>query len=101
MNSRNTFMKKLFISIIALTCTLAGFSFESSDTTSRSLSELIAMETPSKSNYDYYNNEYEIWGHNNYLNISYNMTKFSSKEFPSTTGGFFNKFENIVFETQN
>ena len=94
MNSRNTFMKKLFISIIALTCALTGYSIESSDTTARSFSEIIAMETPSKSNYDYYNSEHEIWGHNYYLNISYNMTKFSSEEFPSTTGGFYNKFEN-------
>lgn len=36
----------------------------------------------------------EAWGNNTYLNISYNKTELSSKEFPTTDGVFSNEFKN-------
>ena len=89
-------MKKLISSFIAFTCVLTGYAQELRDTTTMSLNDIIAMETQNKSEYYNISHQRDIWSHDTYLNISYNKTKFSSEEFPSTTGGFSNEFKNDI-----
>ena len=89
-------MKKLLLSLFAITC-LFSYATEMGDTTKvMSLEDIIAMETQSKSDYDNITHLRKVWGHTTYLNISLNKTKLSSDEFPSTTGVFSNEFKNDI-----
>lgn len=87
-------MKKLLFLIFTINCVLTSYATEQGDTTVMSLNDIIAMETQSKADYENVNRLREIWSHTTFLNISYNKTKFSSDEFPSTKSSFPNEFEN-------
>ncbi len=88
-------MKKIFISLFALLGVLSATATEANDTTAMTtLSDIIAMESQSQINNDNSSRLRSLWGKNTYLNISYNTTKLSSKEFPSQKGKFENEFKN-------
>ena len=89
-------MKKILYSFFAITCALTGYASELGDTTVLSLNDIIAIETQSKADYDNLNHQRNIWSHDTYLNISLNKTKFSSDEFPTTTGMFTNEYNNNI-----
>lgn len=86
-------MKKLLLAVLTVTCAFGAFAVESADTLT-TLNQIIAMETKSKSHYDQNSSLNAIWGKTTFLNISYNKTKFSSKEFPSTTSRFEMEYDN-------
>lgn len=101
-------MKKILLTVIAMTSFVAGFAMEgigqyygtisgnsTNDTTSvMSLEQIIAQESKSKSDKDYAEGLFSTWGKETYLNLIYNTShKMSSDEFPSTTGEFSNEFE--------
>lgn len=86
-------MKKIFISLFALLGVLSATATEANDTTAMTtLSDIIAMESQSQINNDNSSRLRSLWGKNTYLNISYNTTKLSSKEFPTAVSPF--KLEN-------
>ena len=87
-------MKKIIFSLFALASVLTASANSASDTTITTLNDIIAMESRSNSNKDNFTRLRDTWGQNTYLNISYDMTKLSSDEFPSTKGGFKNEFDN-------
>lgn len=89
-------MNKFLFSVFAVICAFTGLATELGYTTSQALKDIIARETQNKSEYYNINNQRNIWNHTTFLNISYNKTKFSSEEFPSTTGVFPNEFKNDV-----
>lgn len=86
-------MKKLLLAVLTVTCAFGAYAVESSDTLT-TLNQIIAMETKSKSHYDQSSSLNAIWGKTTFLNISYNKTKFSSDEFPSTATRFADEYEN-------
>ena len=92
-------MKKVLFLILAITGAITSYAQDAvpvADDTTRvlSLNEIIAMETQSKADYDTNTRLRNIWGHDTYLNISYNKTKLSSDEFPSSKGVFSSEYDN-------
>lgn len=98
-------MKKILLSVIAVTCCFAGHAMESNvlplntsagdDTTSvMTLEQIIAQESKSKQEKEYAENLYNTWSKNTFLNLIYNTShKMKSDEFPSTIGVFSNEFK--------
>ncbi len=89
-------MKKLLLSIFTIACALTSYATEQGDTTVMSLNDIIAMETQSKADYENVNRQRDIWSHTTFLNISYNKTKFSSDEFPSTLHKLSHEYKNDI-----
>lgn len=90
-------MKRLFIALFAMAGILPALAAQSADTTSTtvaSLDDIIAMETQSQNKNNITMRLQDQWSKNTFLNVSYNMTKMSSKEFPSTATKFSNEFDN-------
>ena len=89
-------MKIIFISLIALIGILTASAAQSSDTTTTvtSLDDIIAMETQSQMKNSIAMRLQDQWSKSTFLNIGYNMTKLSSKEFPATATRLANEFDN-------
>lgn len=89
---RKLILFKLFVIAYAASCCATEFG----DTTNVSLSEIIAKETLDKTDYENVNLQRDIWSHTTFLNISYNKTKFSSDEFPSTLHKLSHEYKNDI-----
>lgn len=87
-------MKKILFALFALAGVLTASANTPSDTTITTLNDIINMESETKTNNDNSARLRDIWNQNTYLNISYDITKLSSKEFPGTSGKIDNKFDN-------
>ena len=87
-------MKKIIFSLFALASVLTVSANTASDTTITTLNDIIAMESESTKNNVNISRLRDTWGQNTFLNISYNTTKLSSEEFPTTTGPYDYEFDN-------
>lgn len=87
-------MKKFLLSLFSIMCVMNAHASNRADTAQTTLTQIIAVETEDQAKKKVNENLNATWGKNTFLNISYNKTKFSSDEFPSTAGRFPNEFKN-------
>ena len=94
-------MKRFSLLVLALSCLMAANAVESEVPVDQASPQISMRSVTPKQDLssdeddDTYRME-KIWGKNTYLNISYNNTELSSKEFPSATGPFPNKFKKDI-----